>query len=42
MGIRVDIVKPAFVATDVAQNDTIYKLFLPESSNPCRDEFMAR
>jgi NAD(P)-dependent dehydrogenase (short-subunit alcohol dehydrogenase family) len=39
--IRVNTVNPTFVATDMVQNDTIYKMFLPESSNPNREEFMA-
>jgi (+)-trans-carveol dehydrogenase len=39
--IRVNTVNPTFVATDMVQNDTIYRMFLPDSPNPTRDEFMA-
>ncbi|MQA14566.1 MAG: mycofactocin-coupled SDR family oxidoreductase [Pseudonocardiaceae bacterium] len=39
--IRVNTVNPTFVATDMVQNETVYEMFLPESSNPTREEFMA-
>lgn len=39
--IRVNTVNPTFVATDMVQNDTIYRMFLPDSPNPNREEFMA-
>lgn len=39
--IRVNTVNPTFVATDMVQNETIYRMFLPESENPTREEFMA-
>lgn len=39
--IRVNTVNPTFVATDMVQNDTIYRMFLPESDNPNREEFKA-
>ncbi|MBO0872783.1 MAG: mycofactocin-coupled SDR family oxidoreductase, partial [Pseudonocardia sp.] len=38
--IRVNTVNPTFVATDMVQNDSIYQLFLPDSPNPSREEFM--
>jgi NAD(P)-dependent dehydrogenase (short-subunit alcohol dehydrogenase family) len=38
---RVNTVNTTFVATDMVQNGTIYKMFLPESPNPSREEFMA-
>ena len=38
--IRVNTVNPTFVATDMVQNDTIYKMFLPDSPNPNREQFM--
>ena len=38
--IRVNTVNPTFVATDMVQNDTVYRMFLPESPNPTREEFM--
>lgn len=39
--IRVNTINPTFVATDMVQNETIYRMFLPESPNPSREEFMA-
>jgi (+)-trans-carveol dehydrogenase len=39
--IRVNTVNPTFVATDMVQNETIYRMFLPDSDNPSREEFMA-
>ncbi|MDQ4117337.1 MAG: mycofactocin-coupled SDR family oxidoreductase [Actinomycetota bacterium] len=38
--IRVNTVNPTFVATDMVQNQTVYEMFLPDSPNPNREEFM--
>lgn len=38
--IRVNTVNPTFVATDMVQNQTVYDMFLPDSPNPSREEFM--
>lgn len=38
--IRVNTVNPTFVATDMVQNQTVYEMFLPDSPNPSREEFM--
>lgn len=38
--IRVNTVNPTFVATDMIQNEAMYRTFLPESKNPTREEFM--
>jgi SDR family mycofactocin-dependent oxidoreductase len=38
--IRVNTVNPTFVATDMVQNETVYEMFLPDSPNPNREQFM--
>lgn len=37
--IRVNSIHPTNVNTDMIQNETIYRLFVPESEHPTREEF---
>lgn len=39
--IRVNHVAPTQVSTDMIHNEAIYKLFVPDTENPTRDEFAA-
>jgi (+)-trans-carveol dehydrogenase len=39
--IRVNSIHPTNVDTDMIQNEAIYRLFVPGSENPTRDEFTA-
>jgi (+)-trans-carveol dehydrogenase len=39
--IRVNSIHPTNVNTDMIQNDTIYRLFVPGSQNPTKEEFAA-
>jgi SDR family mycofactocin-dependent oxidoreductase len=37
--IRVNSIHPTNVNTDMIQNEAMYRLFMPDSANPTRDEF---
>ncbi|MGC5614911.1 mycofactocin-coupled SDR family oxidoreductase [Georgenia sp. Z1491] len=39
--IRVNTVHPTQVDTDMIQNDSLYRLFLPDKENPTREDFAA-
>lgn len=39
--IRVNSIHPTMVDTDMVQNDALYRLFLPASENPTKEEFAA-
>ncbi|GAA0257829.1 mycofactocin-coupled SDR family oxidoreductase [Cryptosporangium japonicum] len=40
-GIRVNTVNPTQVDTDMIQNDVMYRLFVPDSLHPTREQFAA-
>jgi NAD(P)-dependent dehydrogenase (short-subunit alcohol dehydrogenase family) len=40
--IRINMISPTFVDTDLLHFDSVYKAFVPELASPTRDDFEAR